>query len=1349
MARYSFRKAMRRLGVGMLGAVAVGLGCGSAIAQDNGIVLDGTTNSVVSPFSTGSTDDVISGGFLNGPNLFHSFQEFNVREGRGAYFFTNPTNIENIFSRVTGNNASEILGTLGTFGNSTPDLWLINPNGILFGPNASLNVDGSFVASTANGILIDGTLPFLTPNLSENQDILEIDSSVLLFNTLSDAVIENQSQVSLATSSISLHGTREFRGLAVPNGESLILASPDIRMSGGGLNAFNGNIRLHSWGSVSFTDSATAQADNIFITTSQMSVEDGSQVLAQFIDPRIFSGVSIKDTEDAQTFVPFGIEELQKLPASEGGNLSITANAVEISGTDSSGQNSSRIGAGAIGILTTGGNVTIQTESLELQDGGQITSDYISVLEGNEGGGNISVAAETTTAIGGESAERSEQSGFFVGSGYRFRLATNGSVDITSDSVAILDGAQVSARLVPIETPDKSEPLSEGITINSTETTISGASRNGVSSTLSTNYTRSSNQVNPISVQTEVLSLAEGGQINSFLTTINANRITLEDDAAINDSKPIFSGVPEVSLTASEIEIRDDARISGDVKIDSNRLRLRENSTIGGTIDVSQIDSGNGSQPDIDIGGIIGPRLEVVGTINIDSDEVLLQENASISGNSVSISDSNEVLLQGNASISGDNSVFISDSDEVLLQDNASISGESISISVNRLDILNSGQVSASAEGLGNSGGTIKIIAEDAVSVIADSSSSKPASIAATAGSPGRGGNIDVETGSLAIRNGAQLSANINGGGTGGGINIIARDSVTVEGTSDNGSPSQISAESDLNGGEFGVLRSVRVNSQLPQDISSILNGRIAIFTQVTPGEIRSSGNSGLRGTNTITFSGDKSPTDKTIVISQVGTGQNTTNIVNFSDTLVPQEETSILSLLAGTAEQVLLLNASVPDDGALIVGQSFNPDFEGSITGGQLISSDDISEELRPLFLSTLESLLEFGLNDDPTNNGQLPTILEDIDEIRQSFLNGSGEFYVVASTGNEFRIKDDVYTDTTFSQIEPGDLFLIFAARAGGDINIETGDLTVRDGATISTTSRGAATGNAAASQLDITANSVLVENNATISAISETGSGGNISIRTSDMRLNNSTLTASAEKNATGGSITINAGNGTLRTNNGSILSSSDSVGGGNVTIAARTIRFDGDSDVQADVSGGSGDGGNINLSADYIIAFDDSDIFANAIGGSGGIITLNTPGFFGNGFTAASLNANPATLQGNNRADINATGVVNGVVTAPNVNSLENSLTSLPDTLIAPDQLIASSCIARANDGQGALVTTGGDGLANSPDAALSVPLSTGAVQAIAERQPNAEVLIDEPTGIYQLADGRLVMGKACL
>ncbi len=72
---------------------------------------------------------------MRGCNLFHSFQEFNVDEGRGVYF-SNPDNIVNILSRVTGDNISQILGTLGVLGNA--NLFLINPNGIVFGPNARL-----------------------------------------------------------------------------------------------------------------------------------------------------------------------------------------------------------------------------------------------------------------------------------------------------------------------------------------------------------------------------------------------------------------------------------------------------------------------------------------------------------------------------------------------------------------------------------------------------------------------------------------------------------------------------------------------------------------------------------------------------------------------------------------------------------------------------------------------------------------------------------------------------------------------------------------------------------------------------------------------------------------------------------------------------------------------------------------------------------------------------------------------------------------------------------------------------------------------------------------------------------
>lgn len=98
----------------------------------------------------GIPSDQIDGGAIRGSNLFHSFQEFNIGAGQGVYF-TNPTGITNILSRVTGSNPSNILGTLGVRGGNA-NLFLMNPNGIIFGPSSSLDVGGSFAATTANAI---------------------------------------------------------------------------------------------------------------------------------------------------------------------------------------------------------------------------------------------------------------------------------------------------------------------------------------------------------------------------------------------------------------------------------------------------------------------------------------------------------------------------------------------------------------------------------------------------------------------------------------------------------------------------------------------------------------------------------------------------------------------------------------------------------------------------------------------------------------------------------------------------------------------------------------------------------------------------------------------------------------------------------------------------------------------------------------------------------------------------------------------------------------------------------------------------------------------------------------------
>lgn len=91
-----------------------------------------------------------------GSNLFHSFSEFNLTSVQSATF-TGPAGIANVLGRITDVNPSSIDGLISS---TIPgaNLFLMNPHGIMFGPNASLDVQGAFHATTADYIgLADGT----------------------------------------------------------------------------------------------------------------------------------------------------------------------------------------------------------------------------------------------------------------------------------------------------------------------------------------------------------------------------------------------------------------------------------------------------------------------------------------------------------------------------------------------------------------------------------------------------------------------------------------------------------------------------------------------------------------------------------------------------------------------------------------------------------------------------------------------------------------------------------------------------------------------------------------------------------------------------------------------------------------------------------------------------------------------------------------------------------------------------------------------------------------------------------------------------------------------------------------
>lgn len=213
--------------------IAIGLVAttGNAALAQTSVVPDdtlGRERSIVN--AVNAQQDRISGGAIRNTNLFHSFRAFSIPEGRTVEF-SNPPGIRNIFSRVTGTSPSNILGLLGVAGNV--NLFLINPNGILFGPNAKFAINGSFVASTANSIIFSDGSQF-SATRPQAPPLLTVDVPVpvgLQFEGQPSGVILNHAFLQPGQNSTLVGGTvLSTNQISTPNGEAAIatVTTPQI-----------------------------------------------------------------------------------------------------------------------------------------------------------------------------------------------------------------------------------------------------------------------------------------------------------------------------------------------------------------------------------------------------------------------------------------------------------------------------------------------------------------------------------------------------------------------------------------------------------------------------------------------------------------------------------------------------------------------------------------------------------------------------------------------------------------------------------------------------------------------------------------------------------------------------------------------------------------------------------------------------------------------------------------------------------------------------------------------------------------------------------------------------------------
>jgi filamentous hemagglutinin family protein len=700
----------------IVGALSVGVSdrVNAQIVPDNTL---GAESSVVTPnvIINGIPSDQIDGGAPRGANLFHSFSQFNIGAGRGAYF-TPPPEIENILTRVTGANRSEILGRLGVLGNA--NLFLINPNGIVFGPNASLDVQGSFLATTADAVKL-GDAGLFSASQPATSNLLTVSPSALWFNAIAAQPIVNQSQ---APSLIGQpNSARLSPGLQVPLGQTLALVGGDVLLEGGNLTTAGGRIELGSVAGVGQV--SLSQTGNRFVLGYDSVSGFGNILLSNgaFVDASGEGGGDVQIRGARLEMTQGSNIRADTLGAENGSEILVRATEVELS-------ESSRLSAVVRGIGT-GGDLTIETGQLLISDGAVVAT--VSLDEG--AGGNLTVLASERVQVTGTDVNGSPS---FLASESQGK-GDAGELTIETGQLLISDGAVVS-------TSARDEGAGGNLTVLASErvqvtgSDVIDGSPSGLGS-----LSVGKGDAGELTIETGQLLISDGAQVSTtaFDEGAGGNLTVLASERVQVTGSDVIDGSP--SALGSQSQGKGDA---GEVTIETGQLLISD----GAIVTTTAFDEGAGGNLTI----VASERVQVTGSDVIDGSPSGLGSQSQGKG------DAGEVTIETGQ-------LLISDGAQVTTTAFDEGAGGKLTVLVSDSVLLNNqGLLEAASTGTGNTG-NIKITVDGVLS--ATDSDINTSSLQSA------GGAITINAGDIRLFGDSDIRSNVaSGANNGGNITLTA-----------------------------------------------------------------------------------------------------------------------------------------------------------------------------------------------------------------------------------------------------------------------------------------------------------------------------------------------------------------------------------------------------------------------------------------------------------------------------------------------------------------------------------------------------------------------------------------------